>query len=564
MPKKKSRALANAQKKRTATKKAAEGSKAPDALELRTQPHDDLAWESLNPSIEERTGWDEGGFVGCEVLSGKSYSVDKTDSGAVVLRPKKRSSSSSSAKKSSTKNEEPKSGSKKQPSGKADVTSTRGKPDKHGAKSKRKSRRSSSSRALEADDGWDADNEPDGWDGGEKGALDAPPDSFEQFPDADVETDQAELPWRKIQPSLQERTAWDEGGFVGCEVLSGKDHVVERLADGNSFRITTTSGRKVLKGKTRIEEKNGKNTSEGGAEKKEKKEKKDKKKKKKEKKEKRVIDSKIAAAVTAELKARSEGAKPTAYKALRDKITLMLKRALDNAERQYIAEGLRGPQDIEAAKAKRKLAKKEAKLAAAREKRKANVDRAAEAAAAARPNADAIEVSQLSQGWTALALHPVILRNLARLGFVRPTPIQSMCIPAAISHRQDVVGAAQTGSGKTLAFGIPIVHALLSLYSEKQEQRRSSLITTRKQSGKKSSAKAPRKRARKDRTGADVAGAAGFSDDADDEAGDTTAASESEIDGPGSLVVADADRTGLFALIVSPTRELSMQVQCAS
>ena len=108
---------------------------------------------------------------------------------------------------------------------------------------------------------------------------------------------------------------------MGCEVLSGKDHVVERLADGNSFRITTTSGRKVLKGKTRIEEKNGKNTSEGGAEKKEKKEKKDKKKKKKEKKEKRVIDSKIAAAVTAELKARSEGAKPTAYKALRDKVS---------------------------------------------------------------------------------------------------------------------------------------------------------------------------------------------------------------------------------------------------
>ena len=70
----------------------------------------------------------------------------------------------------------------------------------------------------------------------------------------------------------------------------------------------------------------------------------------------------------------------------------------------------------------------QAKLAAAREKRKANVDRAAEAAAAARPNADAIEVSQLSQGWTALALHPVILRNLARLGFVRPTPIQSMCV----------------------------------------------------------------------------------------------------------------------------------------
>ena len=36
-----------------------------------------------------------------------------------------------------------------------------------------------------------------------------------------------------------------------------------------------------------------------------------------------------------------------------------------------------------------------------------------------------------------------------------------MTLPEAIVKKKDVLGAAETGSGKTLAFGIPIVNAIL-------------------------------------------------------------------------------------------------------
>jgi len=51
-----------------------------------------------------------------------------------------------------------------------------------------------------------------------------------------------------------------------------------------------------------------------------------------------------------------------------------------------------------------------------------------------------------------------ILEEVAKAGFVKPTPIQCQGWPMAMSGR-DVIGIAQTGSGKTLAFILPgIVH----------------------------------------------------------------------------------------------------------
>jgi len=38
--------------------------------------------------------------------------------------------------------------------------------------------------------------------------------------------------------------------------------------------------------------------------------------------------------------------------------------------------------------------------------------------------------------------------------FTSPSPIQSQCLPIALSGR-DMVGIAATGSGKTIAFGLP-------------------------------------------------------------------------------------------------------------
>ncbi len=49
-----------------------------------------------------------------------------------------------------------------------------------------------------------------------------------------------------------------------------------------------------------------------------------------------------------------------------------------------------------------------------------------------------------------------IKRNLAQLGFVRPTDIQFKAIPSILND-EDVLAIAQTGTGKTAAFAIPII-----------------------------------------------------------------------------------------------------------
>ena len=55
-----------------------------------------------------------------------------------------------------------------------------------------------------------------------------------------------------------------------------------------------------------------------------------------------------------------------------------------------------------------------------------------------------------------------IQKAILRLGHVRPTLVQSKCLPIAISSGRDLLVRARTGSGKTLAYCIPIVHKLLS------------------------------------------------------------------------------------------------------
>jgi ATP-dependent RNA helicase RhlE len=49
-----------------------------------------------------------------------------------------------------------------------------------------------------------------------------------------------------------------------------------------------------------------------------------------------------------------------------------------------------------------------------------------------------------------------ILKDVSRLGYQEPTPIQAACIPSALEGK-DVIGLAQTGTGKTAAFGLPII-----------------------------------------------------------------------------------------------------------
>jgi len=59
-----------------------------------------------------------------------------------------------------------------------------------------------------------------------------------------------------------------------------------------------------------------------------------------------------------------------------------------------------------------------------------------------------------------LGLPSSLVRNVLKLGYENPTPIQTRAIPVIRAGR-DVVGIAQTGTGKTAAFLLPVLQKLL-------------------------------------------------------------------------------------------------------
>jgi len=56
-------------------------------------------------------------------------------------------------------------------------------------------------------------------------------------------------------------------------------------------------------------------------------------------------------------------------------------------------------------------------------------------------------------------LSSALQENLARNGFVTPTPVQAQAIPLVLAGH-DIVATAQTGTGKTLAFVLPLLDSL--------------------------------------------------------------------------------------------------------
>jgi ATP-dependent RNA helicase RhlE len=64
--------------------------------------------------------------------------------------------------------------------------------------------------------------------------------------------------------------------------------------------------------------------------------------------------------------------------------------------------------------------------------------------------------------FTALGLHPALVRATRDLGYADPTPVQAAAIPAVLAGR-DVIATAQTGTGKTAAFLLPVLHRLIGL-----------------------------------------------------------------------------------------------------
>lgn len=54
-----------------------------------------------------------------------------------------------------------------------------------------------------------------------------------------------------------------------------------------------------------------------------------------------------------------------------------------------------------------------------------------------------------------------LLKAVQRLGYVRPTLVQSKCLPLAITNGRDLLVRAKTGSGKTLAYCLPLLQKII-------------------------------------------------------------------------------------------------------
>lgn len=86
--------------------------------------------------------------------------------------------------------------------------------------------------------------------------------------------------------------------------------------------------------------------------------------------------------------------------------------------------------------------------------------------------------------FTQLGLSRPLLRGVASMGFVTPTPIQASVLPVAMAGR-DVCASAVTGSGKTAAFLLPIMERILqrgggrSTLGSNAKKKASALAATR-------------------------------------------------------------------------------------
>ena len=66
------------------------------------------------------------------------------------------------------------------------------------------------------------------------------------------------------------------------------------------------------------------------------------------------------------------------------------------------------------------------------------------------------------KSFSELPLSAPLRSNLAKHGFIEPTPVQALAIEPALAGR-DLVATAQTGTGKTLAFVVPILQIISDL-----------------------------------------------------------------------------------------------------
>jgi ATP-dependent RNA helicase RhlE len=66
----------------------------------------------------------------------------------------------------------------------------------------------------------------------------------------------------------------------------------------------------------------------------------------------------------------------------------------------------------------------------------------------------------MSMDFSSLGLSKPLLQAIEDSGYVSPTEVQTLSIPAILNERRDVLSAAQTGTGKTASFTLPILEIL--------------------------------------------------------------------------------------------------------
>ena len=61
----------------------------------------------------------------------------------------------------------------------------------------------------------------------------------------------------------------------------------------------------------------------------------------------------------------------------------------------------------------------------------------------------------------SVGLDDRLRKAVARVGHIRPTLVQSKCLPLALTEGRDLLVRARTGSGKTLAYCLPLLQKIL-------------------------------------------------------------------------------------------------------
>ncbi|ESL08513.1 RNA helicase [Trypanosoma rangeli SC58] len=199
--------------------------------------------------------------------------------------------------------------------------------------------------------------------------------------------------------------------------------------------------------------------------------------------------------------------------------------------------------------------------------------------------------------WERLGLHPLLLNALKAMRFAHPTPVQEEVLPSVLLQSagekavvgsapskkgnkkergggKDVIIASETGSGKTLAFALPILHQILSQLPSNENSFDNEMETDEcdGEAEKERNAKNPSKkvvpRGKKVRSSKEggTNDEAMKSNDAKNNgsrgrkrARDDTAGKDEELSSSATPATVPKERV-MQALIISPTRELALQI----